>query len=116
MNLQQILKREIIATTNSSLHLVWSYHTLYVKALPRYVVSNAFFEQRLRLPTPCRPALGLLFSYIALLLSELDFALAHEHHLLPKGYEWEEWKKLTRRILDEYPDKTIYNHLPVRYT
>jgi hypothetical protein len=117
LNLQRILKREIgVATTDASLHLVWTYQTLYVKALPRYLVSMAFFEQRLSLPHPCGPALGLLFTYMALVPSELDFALAHDLHLLPTNYKWEEWKKLTRRILDEYPDKTIYNHLPVRYT
>jgi hypothetical protein len=115
LNLQRVLKRDIVATTDASLHLVWTSQTMYVKALPRYLVANAFYEQRLCLPHPNRPALGLLFTYMALVPSELDFALAHELHLLPKEYKWDEWKELSRRILDDYPKDMIYNHVPRRY-
>lgn len=115
LNLQRVLKRDIVATTDASLHLVWTSQTMYVKALPKYLVSKAFYEQRLCLPHPCRPALGLLFTYMALVPSELDFALAHELHLLPAGYEWEKWKGLSRRILEDYPNDTIYSHVPRRY-
>jgi hypothetical protein len=115
LSLQRILKREIVATTDASLHLVWTYQTLYVKALPRYLVSKAFFEQRLSLPHPCGPALGLLFTYMALVPSELDFALAHDLHLPPTDYKWEEWKRLTRQISDRYPKGMIYAFVPGRY-
>jgi hypothetical protein len=115
LNIQRVLKRDIVATTDASLHLVWTSQATYVKALPRYLVSKNFYEQRLRLPHPYRPALGLLFTYMALIPSELDFALAHELHMLPTGYEWDEWRKLARQILDEYPGNMIYSHVPRRY-
>jgi hypothetical protein len=115
LNLQRVLKRDIVATTDASLHLVWTSQAMYVKALPRYLVSKTFYEQRLCLPHPFRPALGLLFTYMALVPSELDFALAHELHLLPEGYKWIEWKELSHRILDEYPKDIIYSHVPRRY-
>jgi hypothetical protein len=115
LNLQRVLKRDIVATTDASLHLVWTSQAMYVKALPRYLVSKDFYDQRLCLPHPFRPALGLLFTYMALVPSELDFALAHELHLLPAGYKWDDWKELTRRILNEYPKDIIYSHMPRRY-
>jgi hypothetical protein len=44
LNLQRVLKRDVVATIDASLHLVWTSQTICVKALPRYLTSNIFYE------------------------------------------------------------------------
>lgn len=120
LNIQRVMKREIVATTDASLHLVWTTGKIYVKALPRYMTTPSFYDQCLgppppRGPAPHGPALGLLFSYMALISTELDFAIARELHLIHEGYKWHDWRRLTSRILGDYPHNTIYTHIPRRY-
>lgn len=120
LNIQRVLKREIVATTDASLHLVWTTGKIYVKALPRYMTTASFYDQCLgppppRGPAPLGPALGFLFSYMALIPTELDFAIARELHLIHEGYKWQEWRALVTRILEDYPHNTIYTHIPRRY-
>lgn len=52
---------------------------------------------------------------MTLLRSELDFAVAHDAHLLPESYSWEEWKALSLRIAETYPLDGIYAHVAPRY-
>jgi hypothetical protein len=115
LNIQKVLRREIIPTTDASLHLVWTSEKIYVKALPRYITTNYFYGQNLVPSNPHGPALGLLFSYMALVPSELDFAIACESKLFHKDYDWQSWRKLTSRILADYPDNEIYRHISKRY-
>jgi hypothetical protein len=115
LNIQRVLNREIIPTTDSSLHLGWTTRKIYIKALPRYITSTSFYDQALGPSHPYGPALGLLFTYMALVPTELDFAIACESNLFHKGYEWQSWQVLTRRVMDDYPGNTIYAHLPKRY-
>lgn len=115
LNIQKVLGREIIPTTDASLHLVWTSQKIYIKALPRYMTSMSFYNTTLAPPHPHGPALGLLFTYMALVPTELDFAIACESHLFQEDYEWQSWKALSRRALEDYPGDAIYAHLPKRY-
>jgi hypothetical protein len=115
LNIQKVLRREIIPTTDASLHLVWTSEKIYVKALPCYTTTNSFYDQNLVPSNPHGPALGLLFSYMALVPSELDFAIACDSKLFHKDYEWQSWRKLTSRILADCPDNEIYRHISKRY-
>lgn len=118
LNTQRVLEREIIPTTDASLHLVWTTGRLYVKPLPACLLSEDFYEQRLS-PRSAdssrikKPALGLLYSYIALLPSPLDFQQAGHASLLPADYPWPAWTRLVRRVLADYPD--ILPHVSARY-
>jgi hypothetical protein len=115
LNIQRVLGREIIPTTDASLHLVWTSKKIHIKALPRYMTSSSFYDANLAPPHPYGPALGLLFTYMTLVPTELDFEIASELHLFHKNYDWDTWRKLTRRILEHYPQNAIYDHLPKRY-
>ncbi|KAK5707220.1 N-acetylglucosaminyldiphosphodolichol N-acetylglucosaminyltransferase catalytic subunit alg13 [Elasticomyces elasticus] len=115
LNIQIVLGRTIVPTSDASLHLVWTSSRIFVKPLPRYMLSQAFYQRHLSPPHPHGPALGLLHSYLALVPTELDFVLAHETHLLPHSLEWKDWRALARRLLDHYPGDTIRDHLPARY-
>jgi hypothetical protein len=115
LNIQKVLRREIIPTTDASLHLVWTSQKIYIKALPRYITTDSFYDQSLVPVNPHGAALGLLFSYVALVPTELDFAIACESKLFHKDYEWQSWRTLTSRILADYPDNEIYRHISKRY-
>lgn len=115
LNLQITLNRTIISTTDPSLHLVWKSKRIFVKPLPAYILSARFYEHYLSRPQPLGPALGLLYTYLALVPTELDFALARDANLIPHSYTWKDWKTLTNRVLNDYPENTIYAYLPRRY-
>jgi len=115
INIQLVLDRALTPTTDASLHLVWTSKRIFLKPLPRYLLSDTFYKLFLDLPHPHGLALGLLQSYLALVPTELDFDLARDAHLFPSGYKWEDWRALTRRVLDDYPGDSVYDHVPVRY-
>lgn len=122
LNIQRVLNREIIATTDPSLHLVWTSKKMFVKPLPRYIVSKDFYKRNSIRPSPESIgglALGLLHSYIALVPTELDFALACDAKLFHEGYTWKDWKDLTGCIHQDHPAEsghdTIYRYIPRRY-
>lgn len=115
-----MLNRQIVPTTEASLHLVWTAGKIFIKPLPSYLCSDWFWDQYLAAHSASNikgPALGLLYSYLALVPTELDFALAEETHLLPRDFEWSEWKRLAERVLMQYPSDSIttYSSIPKRY-
>lgn len=122
LNVQGVLERQIIPTTDTSLHLVWTTGKIYVRPLPTCLLSEDFYEQHLA-PTstsPIPPALGLLYSYIALLPSEFDFDIARQAHLISDAYGWDDWQKLVFRVLSDYPGpsqegRKILDYIPLRY-
>lgn len=118
LNIQLVLERKIIPTTEATLHLVWTSQKIFIEPLPSYLLSHAFYSAHISPQCTtflCPPALGLLHTYVALLPTALDFELAQSEHLIPKSYDWETWKSLASRFLDDYPDDTVYRHVPERY-
>lgn len=115
LSVQTVLNRTTVPTNEASLHLVWASDKIYLKPLPRYILSDLFYEQYLKPVKPNDLALGLLFTYLALVPTELDFALAQKDHLIPPGYQWSDWKALVSRILRHYPDNAIYHSIHPRY-
>ncbi|KAL8414948.1 hypothetical protein RB594_005958 [Gaeumannomyces avenae] len=85
---QQIVRgRRITITEDPGLHLVWAYDRVFVKPLPEYLLSHAFWEHylfsdRSPLRDPARrrelrrAARGFLRSYAFLIRHPSDFALA----------------------------------------
>ena len=88
-----ILGRTITITQSASLHLVWYYDKVFIKPLPRYLLSHSFWaflfgESSISLSTDARErlyraAVGFVRSYIHLVRDEVDFRLAAEAHLIP---------------------------------
>lgn len=93
---QIVRGREIIVTENPGLHLVWFNDQIYIKPIPKYLLSHAFWEFYLiskdsPIPEPKRQAitdasLGFLRSYFYLIQHKSDFLLAMDARLrlLPK--------------------------------
>jgi hypothetical protein len=117
--------REIIATEDASLHLVWHRDRIYVKPMPLCLLNYDFWTAFLpllvedivpdqpasvspqTLPEPVfdrRIALGFMRSYALLVRYYVDFVLARDAHLFPAGFKWAEWSRFIahfRQLEDE---------------
>jgi hypothetical protein len=93
---QNVRGRNIIITENPGLHLVWIHDRVFIKPLPKYLLSHAFWKFYLEGQSPIpehlrqeirRAALGFLRSYFYLVQHKSDFILATDdkHRLLPKN-------------------------------
>jgi hypothetical protein len=119
---QQIVKgRNIVATEDPNLHLVWHDDRIYLKPVPdcllNYDFWTAYLPSRGKPPVAGGPpagrkvsgdfdrsvALGFLRSYAFLIQHRLDFILARDHHLIPQNIHWMKWSTFIthfRRIED----------------
>ncbi|KAF6828816.1 hypothetical protein CMUS01_08426 [Colletotrichum musicola] len=85
-----------------------------VKPLPHFLLEPRFWREHLRCSPPpgsfavgqscaCggrrERALGLLFSYAALIAYESDFHIARANYLLPQEVQWQAWRKLVEELL-----------------
>lgn len=122
LNFQLAISRRILVDERVHMHLVWERsRCMHLKPLPRYLLTPKFWELHLTCKEACpcvskkgdgqdRKAcqqkepyeygLGFLFSYMALIQYESDFAIAMNHHLLPKDITWEEWFKMSQQLLE----------------
>ncbi|KAL0932823.1 uncharacterized protein CTRU02_211786 [Colletotrichum truncatum] len=95
---QQVRGRKIVVTENPGLHLTWIYERVFVKPLPEYLLSHAFWDYYLvGRDSPIsasdreailRAAKGFLRSYAFLIRHKADYLLAtHEDNLelVPKS-------------------------------
>lgn len=86
---QAVRGRKIIVAENPQLHLVWYYDRIYIKRIPRYLLSHAFWEFLTTQPVELRRAItGFVRTYSYLIRYECDFRLAtsdeHQLALIPK--------------------------------
>ncbi|KAL2116419.1 hypothetical protein VTJ04DRAFT_8587 [Mycothermus thermophilus] len=105
---QRVRGRQIIITENPGLHLVWHYNRVFVKPLPKYLLSHTFWTYYFLftdspIPEPQRTelrqaALGFLRSYMYLIQRRSDFDLAVEHGLLPKKIKYADFIRLIRSL------------------
>ncbi|KAL6871301.1 hypothetical protein J3F83DRAFT_760661 [Trichoderma novae-zelandiae] len=76
---------------------------------------SAQFSQK----TPCehsklwKCAMGFVYSYVALIAHESDFAIAKSHKLVPESLEFGEWKMFVDRMLS---GGKIYGQIDERFT
>ncbi|KAL7809401.1 hypothetical protein V8C44DRAFT_334398 [Trichoderma aethiopicum] len=125
---QRVRGREIVVTEKPGLHLVWYNDRVYIKPLPKYLLSYAFwdfyfFSPHSPLSVPLRnelrqAALGFLRSYSHLVQRRSDFNLAMDesHRLLPKHTEYAEFARLIRS-LESVDDRMVsprYNYGELR--
>jgi hypothetical protein len=96
---QRVKGREIIITEEPRLHLVWFHDRVYIKPLPKYLLSYRFWEMFLvNQPTSLgsrrdairKAALGYLRTYRYLVQHESDFHIAKQDHLclIPHDVDW----------------------------
>ncbi|RYP65457.1 hypothetical protein DL770_008987 [Monosporascus sp. CRB-9-2] len=99
---QRIKGREILVTEDPRLHLVWIHDRVFIKPIPKYLLSHHFWEHFLMRKPPVRgarqdliqrAATGYLRSYRYLIQHESDFVMAKQDHLrlVPRHVEWPEF-------------------------
>lgn len=97
---QAMKLRRIVITENPELHLIWYYDLIYIKPLPKYLLSHTFWRIYLAGPASKsisiaernlleRSALGFLRTYWHLVKYESDFNIAKEMRLIPSTATWE---------------------------
>lgn len=114
---QKVKGREIIVTEDPRLHLVWIYDRVFIKPLPRYLLSYTFWsehmsnekstlwgsnEEEQETCTMIRmSALGFLRTYYYLIQHESDFEIARdETRLLPSDITWIDFCAFSKTFLD----------------
>jgi hypothetical protein len=96
---QRVKGREIIVTEEARLHLVWIHDRIFIKPIPRYLLSYSFWEAYLdRRPESLndeqsslrKAAAGFLRTYRYLIRHESDFHIAQQDglRLIPKDVDW----------------------------
>ena len=89
--------REIKVTENPGLHLVWYYELIFIKPIPAYFYSQAFWTYIKNADKPLYQAcLGFVRSYYMLIQYEIDFHRACKLRLIPEKDNgvlptYEEW-------------------------
>ena len=90
---EQIVKeREIVVTEDPGLHLLWYHDRVFIKPLPPYLTSHAFWEKFLCDENPVtvdlrKAALGYLRSYCHLIKYQSDFNIAKDKKLIAEGVD-----------------------------
>ncbi|KAH8589026.1 hypothetical protein B0O99DRAFT_523972 [Bisporella sp. PMI_857] len=92
---QLVKGRQIVITERPDLHLVWHYDRIFIKPVPKCLLSHKFWEAHL-LPGPHNftlrlEALGFLRTYASLVVHESDFELMKELRLIPDHIDWAAW-------------------------
>ncbi|TVY75949.1 hypothetical protein LSUE1_G006015 [Lachnellula suecica] len=100
---QAVRGRDIIICENPSLHLVWIHSRIYIKPIPKYLLSYSFWsfyftnkssplrdDEKLAVVNAAR---GFLRSYAHLVKHKSDFILAQKHDLLPKDVRFSKFIK-----------------------
>ncbi|KAJ5454949.1 hypothetical protein N7530_012718 [Penicillium desertorum] len=113
LHAQKVKGRSIIPTEDSSLHLIWNRNKIYIKPVPLFLLNHEFWVRYLQPPKRAlssgnpslipenpeptalvfdRPiAIGFMRSYVSLVKSPLDFAIAKESCLIPADIDWIQW-------------------------
>lgn len=118
---QRVKGREVIVTEEPRLHLVWIQNRIFIKPLPRYLLSHAFWNVVLgrlehharRLDAIDRAARGFLRTYSFLIQHESDFAIAKQDHLrlIPSELDWSQFCILMSKVRTDIQDA----HVSERY-
>ncbi|KAL7770064.1 hypothetical protein ACKLNR_001448 [Fusarium oxysporum f. sp. zingiberi] len=102
---QLVKRRSIVVTEDPKLHLVWIYGRIFIKPLPRYIGSYAFWRDYLCRDTDSggrgarirQAALGYLRTYYHLIQHESDLRIAQDSSpcLVPADITWEQFCNFT---------------------
>lgn len=131
---QLFIGREIVITERLDMHLVWTTGRLFLKPIPRYLLTPSFWTENLDCAPRCncannegsashiaasfcqsqalrRRALGFLFSYAALISHRSDFQTAQANQLLPLEVQWLDW----RIFVEELDLEHIHSQIDPRF-
>ena len=99
---QGVKGREIVPTEDPRLHLVWIHDRIFIKPIPRYLMSHTFWSFWLlnnssslghRRNAIKEAALGYLRTYTYLIRHQSDFSIAQRENLrlIPQDVDWQQF-------------------------
>lgn len=106
---QRVKGRQIIVSEDPRLHLVWIDDRIFLKPLPQYITSYAFWDTFMSDPSQYGAAanlrkatLGYLRTYLYLIQYESDLRVAQDPALclVPKEVTWPQFCRFTARFND----------------
>lgn len=118
---QKVKGREIVITEEPRLHLVWIHDRIFIKPLPRYILSHTFWETFFndksnplgdrKHEIQCA-ALGFLRTYFYLIQRESDLIIAQQDslHLVPKDIQWSGFCRFMSQIRNVEDAKVSYRY------
>lgn len=99
---QRVKGREIVVTEEPQLHLVWIHNRIFIKPLPRYLLSRTFWDMYLDNSRSDirKAATGFLRTYRHLIQHESDFHIAQQDslRLIPKDVDWASFSRFTSEL------------------
>lgn len=107
---QKMIDREILATEQIDLHLLWQESRIFIKPLPEFLMDHEFWTENL-----CdnqkdhKNACGFLLSYTWLVCFQSDLKIAKDHGLLPSWMTWTDWVTFTHAFLDAVDYESLNN-------
>jgi hypothetical protein len=117
---QHVRGRRIVITENPELHLVWIYDRIFIKPLPKYLLSHAFWEfyftsrtSPIRSDTErakiLKSARGFLRTYAYLIQHKSDFLIAmdEKHRLLPKKIRYSDFIRFITACQQHVTDEDV---------
>jgi hypothetical protein len=105
---QIMMERQVVATEQVDLHLLWTERYIYLKPLPAYLLSYDFWLDNLCSDHELHAsACGFLLSYVWLINREVDFTMATMvggagpfcPPLLPNGLTWASWTAFVKDFI-----------------
>jgi len=100
LHLQHALQRSIVINEKPGLHLLWYEDIIYIKPLPPYLLSVAFFDKHIAPDSKLRAlALGFLRSYTKLIRYPVDLEIARDKKLVPGDLTWDTWARLAPHFI-----------------
>jgi hypothetical protein len=77
--------REVVVNEHPGLHLLWYYDQIFIKPIPAYFYTSAFWDViKQEQPEVHEAAVGFMRSYYHLIQYGIDYELACEKKLVPK--------------------------------
>jgi len=110
LHAQVVRGRSIVITEDPELHLVWISNRVFVKPLPAYLLSHAFWsylvvsseaaseKDRHRIRKILNVASGYVRTYSYLIQHESDLRIARREGLVPRELDLETWAAFIRRF------------------
>jgi hypothetical protein len=130
LHAQLVRGRSITITEDPELHLIWISNRVFIKPLPAYLLSHAFWSHFLlhdktlskddqqRLKEILQAALGFVRTYLHLIRHESDLRIAHKEHLVPPDLDLETWMAFIKdfKYVEDWQVSGRYHYGELRLT
>ncbi|KUL81415.1 hypothetical protein ZTR_10223, partial [Talaromyces verruculosus] len=124
---QKVKGRQIVITEDPRLHLVWIDNRIFLKPLPRYLTSYAFWDMVMSDPSKHgvtvklrKAAIGYLRTYFYLIRYESDLRIAQDPAvgLVPADVTWSQYCRFSAHFDDITDDEVSgrYHYGEIRLT